>query len=126
MLYNIDYNGVAERKNRSIMGVDLAMLHDRKLSKFLWGENKNTMVYIQNKVPHQALGIKIFEEVFTGVKPDFGHIRIYGFLVYFHVSKDKRNKLESTGKKGTFFGYRDNSKVFRICMVKGKLSLVRM
>lgn len=57
---------------------------------------------------------KIPEEVFIGVKHDVGHLRIFGFLVYFHSLKDKRNKLEALGKKATFVGYCENSKTFRI------------
>lgn len=34
--------------------------------------------------------------------------------VYFHVPKEKRNKLEASCKKGTFVGYYDNSKAYRI------------
>ena len=63
---------------------------------------------------HQALENKTLEEVFTGVKPDISHLHIFGCPVYFHVPKDKRNKLEATGRKGTFVRYCENSKAFRI------------
>jgi len=65
------------------------MLHDQKLSKFLWGEATNTTVYVQNRVPHQALDNKTPEEVFTGVKPDIGLLMIFGCPIYFHVPKDE-------------------------------------
>jgi len=86
------------------------MLHDQKLPKFLWGEDTNTTVYVQNRVPHQTLDNKSPEEVFTGVKPNIGHIRIFGCQIYFHVPEDKRKTLEATKKKGTFVGYCENSK----------------
>jgi len=112
--YNPKQNGVAKRKNRSIVEVARAMLHDQKLSKFLSREAKNVAVYVQNRVPHQALDNKTPEEVFIGVKPDVSHLCIFGCPVYFHVPKDKRNKLETMGRKGTFIGYCENSKAFRI------------
>ena len=65
-------------------------------------------------MPHQALDNKTPEEVFTRVNPDVGHLCIFGCPVYFHVPKDKRNKLEATGRKGTFVRYCENSKAFRI------------
>lgn len=65
--YNPKHNGVAERKNRSIMEIARAMLHDQKFPKFLWGEATNTMVYVQNKTPHQALGDNTLKEVYTGM-----------------------------------------------------------
>ena len=52
--------------------------------------------------------------MFKGVKPDDIHLLIFGCLVYFHVPKDKRNKLEATRRKGTFVGYWENSKAFII------------
>lgn len=67
---------------------------------------------------------KNLEEVFIGVKPNLGHLRIFGFPIYFHVSKDKWRNMEATRKKGSFVGYYENSKAFYIYiyiyMVKGR------
>jgi hypothetical protein len=59
------------------------------------------------------------EEVFTGKKPSVDHLRIFGSPVYIHVPKEKRIKLEPSGKKGTFVGYSETSKAYRI-YVPGK------
>jgi transposase InsO family protein len=56
--YNPQQNGVAERKNKAIVGAAKAMLYDHDLPRFLWAEACNTIVYIQNKSPHKALGRK--------------------------------------------------------------------
>jgi len=112
--YTPEQNGVAERKNRSIIEASRAMLHDHSLSKFLWAEAANTAVYVQNRCPHQALDSKTPEEVFTSKKPDVSHFRIFGGLAYFHVPKEKRIKLDAFGKKGTFVGYSETSKAYRI------------
>lgn len=102
--YTSEHNGFAEMKNRSILEPACAMLHDQKVPKFLWVEATHVVVNVQNKVPHQALKNNTPEEIFTGVKPNISHIRIFGCLVYFRVPRDKRNKLEATGRKGTFVG----------------------
>ena len=47
-MYTPEQNGVAERKNRTIVEAAHAMLCDQGLLKFLWGEATNTAVYIQN------------------------------------------------------------------------------
>eukprot|EP00253_Pinus_taeda_P002316 PITA_02316 len=39
---------------------------------------------------------------------------IFGCPVHFHVPKEKRNKLEASGKKGTFVGYSVNLKAYKI------------
>eukprot|EP00253_Pinus_taeda_P029377 PITA_29377 len=43
--------------------------------------------------------------------------RIFGTPVYFHVRKEKRNKLGASGKKGIFVGYGENTKGYRIYVV---------
>jgi hypothetical protein len=54
------------------------------------------------------------EEVFSGTKPEVGHLRIFGCPVYIHVPKQKRAKMEPSSKKGVFVGYSENSKAYRI------------
>lgn len=54
------------------------------------------------------------EEAFTGVKLEVSHLRIFGCLVYIHVPKNERSKLEPFGKKGTFVGYNESSKAYMI------------
>jgi len=102
--YTPEQNSVAERKNRSIVEATRAMLHDQSLPKFLWLEAANTVVYVQNRYPHQALDSKTPEEVFTDKKPDVSHFRIFGSPVYFHVPKEKRSKLDASGKKRNICG----------------------
>ena len=125
--YTPEQNGVAERKNRMIVAVVRAMLHNQRLLKSLWAKAVNTAVYVQNRCPHQALGSKTPEEMFTGKKLDVSHFRIFGSPVYFHVPKEKRNKLGASGRKGIFVGY---SKIPRaiesMWLVKVKLRLVMM
>jgi transposase InsO family protein len=50
--YNPQQNGVAERKNRSIIEADKEMIHDQNLPMFLWAKASNTTVYIHNISPH--------------------------------------------------------------------------
>ena len=40
--------------------------------------------------------------------------KIFGSPVYFHVPKEKRNKLGASGKKGIFVDYGENTKGYRI------------
>jgi hypothetical protein len=112
--YNPQQNGVAKRKKRTICEAARAMMYDQNLPLSLWAEAISTAVYIQNKCPHKALEAKTPEEVFTGIKPSVNHLRIFGNPVYVHIPKEKRTKLEPSGKKGTFVGYCETSKAYRI------------
>jgi hypothetical protein len=52
--------------------------------------------------------------MFTKKKPEVSHLKIFGCLVFIHIPKEKRNKLDPSGKKGIFVGYCEVSKAFRI------------
>jgi hypothetical protein len=64
--------------------------------------------------PHATLKDKTPEEVFSGIKPKVGHLRIFGCPIYIHVPKEKRTNMEPSRKKGVFVGYNENSKAYRI------------
>jgi transposase InsO family protein len=66
--YNPQQNGVAERKNRTIMEAVNAMIHDQDLHMHLWAEAARTIVYVQNISPLRALGNETLEEMFIGEK----------------------------------------------------------
>ena len=66
---------------------------------------QSTREPLENKTP---------EEVFSGKKPEVSHLRIFGCPVYIHIPKEKRTKLDPSGKKGIFVGYSESSKVYRI------------
>ena len=112
--YNPQQNSVAERKNRTIMEVVKTMIHDQDLPMCLWVEATMTTVYVQNRLSHSALGLNTPEEMFTGKKPEEIHLKIFGCPVFIHIPKEKRNKLEPSGKKGIFVGYCEVSKAFII------------
>ena len=113
-LYNPEQNGIAERNNKTIVEVARAMLSDQDMPKFLWAEACNTTVYVQNRIPHNALGNITLESVFTGSKPEVSHFRIFGSIAYCHVPDDKRRKLDQTAEKGNMVGYCENAKAYRI------------
>ena len=56
--HNPQQNGVADRKNRTIVGVVWEMLHDQGLPLHLWAEACNTTAYLQNRSLHRIIGIK--------------------------------------------------------------------
>jgi hypothetical protein len=68
------------------------------------GRSMHDTVYVQNKSLHQTLKNITLEEAFTRVKPKMEHFRIFGCPVYFHVPKEKKSKLDPSGRKDTFMG----------------------
>ena len=76
------------------MEVEKSMLHDQDLPMHLWAEEARTTVYVRNCTPHQVLDNKTPKEDFLGKKPKVIHLRIFGFPVYIHVTKEKNTKLD--------------------------------
>ena len=91
-----------------------AMLHDQYLPMHIWAKAAKTTVYVQNHTPHRVLENKNPKEVFSGKRPEVSHLRIFGCPVYIHIPREKRTKLDPSGKKGIFVGYSENSKAYRI------------
>jgi hypothetical protein len=90
------------------------MIHDQDLPMHLLAEAAKTTVYVQNRLSHSALGFKTPEEMFSGKKPEVSHLKIFGCPVFVHILKEKRTKLDPSGKKGIFVGYCEVSKAFRV------------
>ncbi|GJT38858.1 putative ribonuclease H-like domain-containing protein [Tanacetum coccineum] len=71
-------NGIAERKNRTLIEAARTMLADSKLPTTFWAEAVNTACYVQNRVlvikPHN----KTPYELFLGRKPALNFIRPFG------------------------------------------------
>jgi transposase InsO family protein len=63
--HNPQQNGIAERKNISIEKTMKALLNDRGLSMYLWGEAAMTAIYVQNRSPHCILKDMTQEEAFS-------------------------------------------------------------
>ena len=95
------------------------------MPKFLWVEACNTFVYVQNKIPHNALGKITPENVFTRSKPAVSHFRIFGSATYCHVPEEKRKKLYKTAQKGYLVGYSENAKAYRIYIPKSRKIMIR-
>ncbi|GJU53586.1 ribonuclease H-like domain-containing protein [Tanacetum coccineum] len=107
-------NGVAKRKNRTLIEAARTMLADFKLPTTFWIEAVNTACYVQNKVlvtkPHN----KTPYELFLGRKPSLGFMRQFGCPVIILNTIDHLGKLDGKADEGFFVGYSINSKAFRV------------
>ncbi|KAK4424647.1 hypothetical protein Salat_1658300 [Sesamum alatum] len=67
-----DQNGVAERRNRTLLDMVRSMMAGSRLPKFFWTEALKTIVYILNRVPTKVVSKTPFE-LFKGWKPSLRH-----------------------------------------------------
>ncbi|XP_074306409.1 uncharacterized protein LOC141641653 [Silene latifolia] len=87
-----DQNGVAERRNRTLIEM--------------------TATYILNRVPSKAVSKTPFE-LFKGWKPSLRHIRIWGCPSEVRVYNPQEKKLDPRTISGYFIGYAEKSKGYR-------------
>jgi len=123
--HNPQQNEVAEQKNRMIMGVAWAMLHDQGLPLHLWEEACNTTVYVQKRCPHRILGMSTLEEAYSGKRANISHLRIFCSNIYMHVTKDARKKLELTAEVGIFVGYTNMLDNYHVYLLDSRKTVVR-
>ena len=67
------------------------------------------MTYILNRVPTKSV-ISTPYELWTGRKPELGHLRPWGSAAYVHDPSSKYGKLGQRGKKCIFIRYSEHSK----------------
>ncbi|GJR24956.1 putative ribonuclease H-like domain-containing protein [Tanacetum coccineum] len=107
-------NGVAERKNRTLIEAARTMLADSILPTTFWTEAVNTACYVQNRVlvikPHN----KTPYELFLGRKPTLSFMRPSRYPVTILNTIDHLGKFDGKADEGFFVGYSTNSKAFRV------------
>jgi transposase InsO family protein len=107
-------NGRGERENRTLVESTRSMLHSKKLSLGLWAEAIQTAAYVLNRTGSRIRGNKTPYELWTGVRPVIGHLRVFGSVAYAHVSKTLRKKLDLKSVKTVFVGYCNETKGYRL------------
>nr|GEY93899.1 putative ribonuclease H-like domain-containing protein [Tanacetum cinerariifolium] len=107
-------NGVAKRKNRTLIEAAKTMLADSKLPTTFWAEAVNTACYVQNRVlvikPHN----KTPYELFHGRTPSLSFMRPFWFPVIILNTLDPLGKFDGKADDRFFVGYSVNSKAFRV------------
>nr|GEY77665.1 hypothetical protein [Tanacetum cinerariifolium] len=107
-------NGIAERKNMTLIEAARTMLADSLLSIPFWAEAVNTACYVQNRVlvtkPHN----KTPYELLHGRTPSIGFMRPFGCPVTILNTFDPLGKFQGKVDEGILVGYSVCSKAFRV------------
>ncbi|GJR43198.1 putative ribonuclease H-like domain-containing protein [Tanacetum coccineum] len=111
-------NGVAKRRNRTLIEAARTMLADSKLPTTFWAEAVNTACYVQNRVlvvkPHN----KTPYELFRDRTPALSFMRPFGCHVTILNTLDHLGKFDRKSDDGFFVGYLLNSKAFRVYNIR--------
>ncbi|GJZ05922.1 putative ribonuclease H-like domain-containing protein [Tanacetum coccineum] len=111
-------NGVAERRNMTLIEAARTMLADFKLPTTFWVEVVNTACYMQNRVlvvkPHN----KTPYELFRGRTPALSFMRPFGCHVTILNTLYYLGKFNGKSNEGFFVGYSLNNKAFRVYTIR--------
>nr|GEX64065.1 hypothetical protein [Tanacetum cinerariifolium] len=107
-------NGIAERKNRTLIEAARTMLVDSLLPIPFWAEAVNTACYVQNRVLVTKPQNKTPYELLHGRTPSIGFMRPFGCPVTILNTLDSLGKFKGNVDEGFLVGYSMNSKAFRV------------
>ncbi|GMJ02182.1 hypothetical protein HRI_003887400 [Hibiscus trionum] len=122
--YTPQQNGVAERKNRSLVEMAKSMLKAKCLPKSFWAEAIHTATYVLNRSPTSALIHQTPFEAFHERKPKVTHFKIFGSVVHVLIPSQKRSKLDDNSVKCIFVGYSLQTKGYRFYNPETKKLLI--
>ena len=118
--YSPASNGVAERKNRTLIELTNAMLIESGASLTLWGEAILTACHVLNRVPHKKIKITPYE-LWKGYKPNLGYFRVWGCLAFVRLTDPKRPKIGVRTTTCAFLGYAKNSTAYRFLDIQNNI-----
>ncbi|GJX25048.1 retrovirus-related pol polyprotein from transposon TNT 1-94 [Tanacetum coccineum] len=107
-------NGVAERKNRTLIEAARTMLADSLLPIQFWAEAVNTACYVLNRVLVTKPQMKTPYEILMGRSPNISFMRPFGCPLTILNTLDHLGKFDGKSEEGYLLGYSTNSKGFRV------------
>ncbi|GJU45155.1 putative ribonuclease H-like domain-containing protein [Tanacetum coccineum] len=107
-------NGVAERKNRTLIEAARTMLADLLLPIPFWAEAVNTACYVLNRVLVTKPQNKTPYELLIGTSPSISFMRPFGCPLTILNTLDSLGKFDRKSDEGYLLGYSTSSKAFRV------------
>ena len=101
------WNGVSERRNRTLLDMVRSMMSHADLPISFWGHALETAAFTLNRVPSKSVQ-KTPYEIWTGKRPSMSFMKIWGCEVY--NKRQTSSKLEPKSEKCIFVGYPKETK----------------
>jgi hypothetical protein len=105
-------NGVAERRNRTLMDMVRSMLSYSMLPIILWMDALKPVVHILNRVPSKSVP-KTPNKLWTCRKPTLNYLHVWDCPSEVKLFNSSIEKLDPKSVSYHFIGYPDKSNGFR-------------
>nr|GEZ53685.1 hypothetical protein [Tanacetum cinerariifolium] len=107
-------NGVAERRNRTLIKAVRTMMADAKLPVTFWAKAVYTACYVQNRVLVNKSKNKTPYKLFNGRTSPIGFLKPFGCHVMILNTLDNLGKFKAKGDEYYFIRYSMSRKAFRV------------
>lgn len=121
---NPEQNGIAERRNRTLVEMARCMLLQAGLPQTFWAEAVWAANYVRNRCPSKSLGGKTPFEVRFGKKPNVSCLREFGCDVFVLDRTSAKGKFDAKTKKGICLGNSEESKGYRVWIPEDRRVIV--
>ena len=111
MPYKPQQNGIAKRRNRTLIEMTRSMMAFAYLSIHFWGEALSTSAYILNRVKTKSKTLT--HEIWTGLKLNLENLKVWGCRAHVLIQKLLRDKLKDKTWECKFIGYVENGNGYR-------------
>lgn len=109
--YTPQQNGVAERKNYSLITGTKALLKTGKMPQMFWPDALLTHNYVLNRTGTSSnKDGKSAHEIIKGKAANLSRLGIFGTVAYAHIPKSQRRKLDDTAIPCRLIGYSSESR----------------
>lgn len=78
------------------------------------------VVHLINKMPLQALHKKIPYEMLYGRKPNYNHLKAFGYLCFASTLNKDRSKIDPRATACVFLGYSPTQKGYKLYTINTK------
>ena len=106
-------NGRVERFQPTIINGAEAMQHHAGLSNGFWIYAVKAKLHTYNITPIKRADYKTPTELWSSIKPNISHLRVFGCQAWVHILKKRRHKLEPQSREMIFVGYELGSKGYQ-------------
>jgi transposase InsO family protein len=112
--YTPEQNGVAKRKNRTLIESARTMLDEYKTSNHFWAEAINIACHAINRLYLHRLLKKTPYELLTDNKPNISYFRVFESKCYVLLKRSKTSKFAPKVYEGFLLGYDSNSCAYHV------------
>ncbi|CAH9106502.1 unnamed protein product [Cuscuta europaea] len=112
--YAPQQNGIAERRNRTLIEMTRCLMKAKGVPNRFWDEAVRHATFIINRTPTRALvGTTPYEKLYCE-KPNLEDLKVFGCIAYDKIVSKHLKKLDDKSKPLVYFGKEPGSGGFRL------------